>query len=249
MISTTNVSAFTFENVNRFFVVFLDESRDQTRAILAHQRRMAGLEKIRLKESRKRIERLHRTIQRLLKPVMVVNRIGTGIEYPEEILNTRREQTKTEALIETVTLLHQYQRPVKNATVCGVKAQYIEVTRQDLEAVHRIAGDTLRQSLDELPRLCRDLLEIIHTLVNDKYTEAAKEKKPPLRWQITFTRKELAERSRWSRWHLEEHIKELEQAGYIVQRMGRKGQRYSYSLVEERMPPLPTITRAMAQPR
>jgi DNA primase catalytic core len=253
MISTTNLSAFTFENVNRFFVIFLDESRDQTRAILEHQRRVSGLAKIDLRINRRRIEKLHRNIQRLLKPVMVINRIGTGIEYPEEILNTRREQTKTETLIETVALLHQYQRTIQTATLGDVEMQYIEVTKEDLAAVHRIAGDILQQSLDEMPKLCRDLLVIIHEIVGEKYKAAAKEARlecadresPPERWQISFTRKELQERSRWSRWHLEEHLKELEEAGYIVQRIGKKGQRYAYSLVEDAMPAMPSVKRSV----
>jgi ABC-type iron transport system FetAB ATPase subunit len=247
MISTTNLSSFTFENVNRFFILFLDESREQTQAILEHQRRTSGLAKISLKVNRQRIEKLHRNIQRLIKPVLVINKIGTGIEYPADILNTRREQTKTEALIETVALLHQYQRTIKTETVCGVDMQYIEVTKQDIEAVHAIAGDILKQSLDEMPKLCRDLLDVIHELVNEKFRAvlSAKERDCPERWQITFTRKELQERSRWSRWHLEEHLKELEDAGYITQRMGKKGQRYAYSLIEETIPQMPDMRRTI----
>jgi len=243
MISTTNLSAFTFENVNRFFILFLDESREQTRSILEWQRRTAGLDKINIKVNRQRIEKLHRNIQRLLKPVMVINRIGTGIEYPIEILNTRREQTKTESLIETVAILHQYQREINTATVCGVDIQYIEVTKEDIENVHRIAGDVLRQSLDEMPKLCRDLLGFIHEIVTEKHAaeQACNGDECPQRWQISFTRKELAERSGWSRWHLEEHLKELEEAGYIVQRMGKKGQKYAYSLVEDTLPPIPDV--------
>lgn len=245
MISTTNLAAFCFENVNRFFVVFLDESREQTAAILEHHSRMVGIEKMRLKQTRKRVERLHRNVQRLLKPVTVVNRLGSGIVYPADILNTRRECTKTESLIETVALLHQYQRTVQSQRVLGEQCQYIEVTAEDIQAVHAIAGDILRQSLDEMPKLCRDLLGFIHALVAEKYKAAAKEEHRPERWQVTFTRKELQEASRWSRWHLEEHLKELEESGYIVQRMGKRGQRYAYSLVEERMPPQPDIGRVI----
>ncbi len=245
MISTTNLAAFDHESVNRFFVLFLDESREQTRAILEQQRRMAGIAKINLTVTRDRTRKLHGNIQRLLKPVIVVNRIGTGIEYPAEILNTRREQTKTEALIETVALLHQYQRQIQSESVCGIEMQYIEVTKEDVEAVHAIAGDVLQQSLDELPKLCRDLLVIIHELVSEKYKTASKEQNPPERWQITVTRKELQERSRWSRWHLEEHLIEIEESGYIIHRIGKKGQKYAYSLVEETMPELPSVNKSV----
>jgi alpha-amylase/alpha-mannosidase (GH57 family) len=125
--------------------------------------------------------------------------------------------------------------------------QYIEVTKEDIEAVHAIAGDVLRQSLDELPKLCRDLLVIIHDPVSEKFKAAiaAGEENLPQRWQITVTRKELQERSRWSRWHLEEHLRELEESGYIVHRIGKKGQKYAYSLVDETVPEVPSVNKSI----
>ena len=101
----------------------------------------------------------------------------------------------------------------------------------------------LRQSLDELSKLCRELLGHIHTLVNEKFTEAHKLERNLEYWQVTFTRKQLRERCRWSRWHLEEHLKELEEAGYITRRMGRKGQRYAYALVEDTIPEPPLLRK------
>ena len=246
MISTTNLAAFDHESVNRFFVLFLDESREQTAAILEQQRRMAGIAKINLTITRDRIRKLHGNIQRLLKPVMVVNRMGTGIDYPAEILNTRREQTKTEALIETVALLHQYQRQIHSETVCGIDMQYIEVTKEDIVAVHAIAGDVLRQSLDEMPKLCRDLLGVIHELIDEKFKAAvtAGEEKCPQRWRITVTRKEVKDRSGWSNWHVREHIEELVESGYITPRIGKQGQKYAYSLVEDHIPEQHSLTTA-----
>jgi hypothetical protein len=107
--------------------------------------------------------------------------------------------------------------------------------------VKRIAGDVLRQSLDDLSKMCRELLGYIHELVDEKYSRERKSNAELERWQVSFTRKELMGRSRWSRWHLEEHLAELEKAGYIAHRIGKKGQRYSYNLVEETIPELPDI--------
>jgi len=245
MISTTDLSSFDHESVNRFFVLFLDESTKQTQAILDHQIKMAGSEKIRLKLARQKISRLHRNIQRIIKPLTVVNNIGTGISYPTEILHTRREQTKTESLIEVVALLHQYQREINTKKFFGTGVNYIEVTKKDIELVHNIAGDILSQSLDELSKLCRDLLMYIHELVNEKYTQE-RLKHPNLEyWHVRFTRKELLERSGWSRWHVEEHLNELVKAGYITQKMGRKGQRYAYSLVDDTIPKVPDLKRSI----
>jgi DNA-binding Xre family transcriptional regulator len=243
MISTTDLSAFDHESVNRFFVLHLDESREQTKAILEHQRKVSGPDKIRLAATRKNIKRLHQNIQRLLKPIAVINRIGTGIEYPSEILNTRREQNKTEALIEAVALLHQHQREIKESKFFGVSVRYIEVTKEDVEAVHTIAGDVLRQSLDELSKLCRELLCHIHDLVNEKYREAVKVRPDIQRWQVSFTRKEIKDRTAWSNWHVIEHLRELEEQGYIASRMGKQGQKYAYALVEECIPDLPALKR------
>jgi DNA-binding IscR family transcriptional regulator len=51
----------------------------------------------------------------------------------------------------------------------------------------------------------------------------------------------LRERSGWSRWHIEEHLNELVKAGYITQKIGRKGQRYAYSLVDDTIPKVPDL--------
>lgn len=243
MISTTDLAAINHESVTRFFIVHMDESREQTRAILEHQRKNSGPEKIRIKLARERIGKLHRNIQRLLQPLAVSNPLGTGVDYPEDILHTRRESTKTESLIETVALLHQYQRPIQQSRFYGITSKYIEVAREDIELVHQIGAEVLRQSLDELSKLCRELLEYIHTLVNDKFKAAVKLDNNVEYWRITFTRKELRDQCKWSRWHLEEHLKELEEAGYIVKRIGRKGQRYAYSLVEDTIPEPPQIQK------
>jgi hypothetical protein len=242
MISTTNLADFDHETLTRFFTIFLDESPEQTAKILDHQDRMGTLDGLRLKEQRRRIVALHRNIQRLLKPLSVVNPVGTGMKYPPEILNARREKTKVQSLLKIIAMLHQHQRPIKQVTFYGATLDYIEVMQQDVDAVLRIAGDILRQSIDELPKLCRELLAYIHALVNEQYERLSKQDPELQPWKVSFTRKELMDRCKWSRWHLEEHLRELEEAGYIVQRMGRRGQRYAYCLVEETLPDLPTLT-------
>jgi hypothetical protein len=46
-------------------------------------------------------------------------------------------------------------------------------------------------------------------------------------------------------WHIKEHVRELEEAGYITPRTGRKGQRYCYSLVEDEVPAIPDVKRSL----
>jgi hypothetical protein len=119
--------------------------------------------------------------------------------------------------------------------------QCIEATQQDVTTVVNLGKDMLSQSIDVLKRHCRTLLEVIHELVRTKHAEAKAFQEGIEFWQVTFTRKELQDRSKWSRWHLEEHLEELEQAGYVAKRIGKRGQRFSYSLVEETIPIAPEV--------
>ncbi|MBD3315199.1 MAG: toprim domain-containing protein [Chitinivibrionales bacterium] len=242
LISSTNFSTFNFETANRFFVMHLDESPEQTRKILAQRKRLAGVEGLRLKARRERIEKLHANIQRLLKSQALSNAVDSiGIEYPPELLNARRESEKFDILVKTVALLHQYQRPLKEERHHDGLYRFLEVTSEDIEAVMSFAGDILSQSISELPKLCRELLVQVHALVDEKYRTEVRSIQELKRWQVTFTRKEIKDRCGWSRWHVEEHLKELVEAGYISPRMGRKGQRYAYCLVEESIPALPVL--------
>ena len=242
IISTTDPSAFDHETLNRFLVVHLDESVEQTRRIELFQNKMMGPEGIKQREKAKRITRLHQNIQRLIKPLPVMNNIGLGIEYPEGLLHTRRERNKVATLIETVALLHQYQRSVQEIEALGNTMKYIEVTKEDVLAVKNFAAEVLCDSIDELPKLCRELLEYIHELVHERYQQAIKAGERVALWQVAFTRKELKDHCGWSMWHLREHLPELVELGYIAPRMGRQGQRYAYSLVDEKIPNPPQLT-------
>jgi DNA primase catalytic core len=236
MITTTDMSRFDHETLNRFFVLYLDETPEQTRKILEHQEIMAGIKGLECDIKRQKIEKLHRNIQRLLKPLHVSNEIGVGLQYPAAILNVRRERKKVEALIKTVALLHQYQREIKERRFLGAVTQYIEVAQSDVDFVQELAGDFLSQSLDELNPLCRELLLHVHKLVDERHDILRKAYPEVERWRVTFTRKELRDTCRWSRWHLEQQLNELIEQGYITPRFGKQGQKYAYCLVVDEIP-------------
>jgi hypothetical protein len=249
-IATTDPAAFDHETLNRFFVLYLDESSQETRSIMEMQDKMDTLEGVAIKQRKEQIVTLHQNIQRMLKPLLVVNPYGTKVNYPPEILHSRREKTKLQLLIKATALLHQYQREVKETVVLDSKVKYIEVHQSDIDTVLSIAGDILRHSLDDLSKLCRELLKSIHALVDEKLLQVKalprdSREAVPEYWQITFTRKELLERSGWSMWHLREHLRELAEHGYIAPRTGKRGQQFAYSLVEDTFPELPDIGMTM----
>lgn len=239
--TTTDLATVDFETATRFFVMHLNESSEQTEAILQYREKMAGLEGLRLKAQRELIITRHRNIQRMLEPMAVVNNLGIGARLPSRILNSRREIGKIDGLIKTIALVHQHQREIQTADLNGVPVRYIEAQQSDIDLALSLAGNCIRQSLDHLSPLGRELLEDIDSLVSEKFREELSKGQPVQRWQILFTRREIADRTTWSRHHLEKHLRELVLEGYLVHTTGSRGQRYTYKLVEDTLPERPTI--------
>jgi len=196
-----------------------------TRAIHVKQRQartLAGL--VRRTQSDAIIAR-HHTAQRMLKPVAVVNNFDAYLSYPSANLVTRRDHDKYLGLIEAIAYLHQYQRETKTIEVDGRPVEYIEVTLEDIDAANALANQVLGQSLDELSRPSRALLESVYKMVKD---QATKQNLPVD--EFYFNRRQIREYIGWTDWQIKTHIKQLEQLEYLHVCMGAQGKRYSYAL-------------------
>ena len=134
---------------SRFILMSVDESPEQTRAILEAQRQSHTLEGWRQRQAREAILRRHHAFQRLLKPVVVVNPFEPLLSYPDEQLLVRRDHPKYLHLILAVTFLHQLQRPVKHDADLG---DYIETTLDDIAIANDLAHQLFGHSLDDLSR-------------------------------------------------------------------------------------------------
>ncbi|MBE5216016.1 DNA primase, partial [Pectobacterium sp. A535-S3-A17] len=64
-------------------------------------------------------------------------------------------------LIQSIALLHQYQREVKTVSHRGQVIEYIEVERSDIVLANRLAHEILGRTLDEMPPQTRKLLRLI----------------------------------------------------------------------------------------
>ena len=71
------------ETRSRFILVSVDESPEQTRAILQAQRHSHTLDGWRQRQAREAIVRRHHAFQRLLRPLVVVNPFEPLLTYPE----------------------------------------------------------------------------------------------------------------------------------------------------------------------
>jgi DNA primase len=222
---TTTAAELDAETASRFISLSIDESAEMTKAIHVKQRQartLAGL--VRRTQSDAIIAR-HHTAQRMLKPVAVVNNFDAYLSYPSGNLVTRRDHDKYLGLIEAIAYLHQYQRQTKTIEVDGRPVEYIEVTLQDIDAANRLANQVLGQSLDELSRPSRTLLEAVYKMVK----EIAKQRNIPVD-EVYFNRRMIREYIGWTDWQIKTHIKQLEQLEYLHVRMGAQGKQYSYAL-------------------
>ena len=76
-------------------------------------------------------------------------------------------------LIDSIALLHQYQREIKTVTQGDQVIEYIDITREDIALANQLAHDVLGRSLDELPPPTRTLLGHLYSLVDSKINEEA----------------------------------------------------------------------------
>jgi hypothetical protein len=211
------------ETRTRFVLISVDESPEQTRAILQCQRQSHTLEGLSRRHNRDAIVHCHHAFQRLLQPLAVVNPFEPLLAYPEEQLLVRRDHPKYLNLILTVAFLHQLQRPIRHHPQLG---QYIEVALGDIAIANELANELFGHSLDDLSPPARELLRLTQKYLQNRATSRIADK-------TTFQRRELREAIKWSDTRLRTHLRELVEMEYLVPISGRCGLAYRYRLLEQ----------------
>ncbi len=226
LFSTTTAIDIDEELLNRCLVLSVDENREQTQAIHQIQRQRRTLQGLLAKKDKAHILALHRNAQRLLKSLHVVNPFAEQLTFLDDQTRTRRDHDKYLTLIETIALLHQYQRTVKTFPHGDDVLQYVEVTLNDIETANKFAHDVLGRSLDELPPQTRKLLLHIETMVNEQCQNQTIEKA-----DYHFSRKDLRANSGWGNTQLRLHLDRLVDMEYLLVHRGSRGQSYVYELL------------------
>jgi hypothetical protein len=220
---TTTQPDLDAETRSRFIVTSIDETPEQTRAILEAQRNSHTLEGLRRRKQREAVIQRHHALQRLLRPLVVVNPFEPLLSYTEDRLAVRRDNPKYLTLILAVTFLHQLQRPVKHDPDLG---DYIETTLDDIAIANDLATALFGQSLDDLSRPGQQLLALVLDYVQN---QAAQQKTTADK--ITFSRRELRESLKWSEYQLRTYLRELAELEYVWPLAGRQGQPFRYRLL------------------
>lgn len=221
MVSST-ASDIEPELKNRCLVVTLNEEREQTEAILRLQRFAQTLEGKRQRGRRSAIRHLHHNLQRLLRAVEVVNPFAPLLRFSSEQSRLRRDQMKYLGLMNTLALLHQYQRPIRRDSDAG---EYVEVTLEDVASANRIAAEVLGRTLDELAPQTRRLLNLLTAMVKAKAEEKAVDVS-----QVRLCRFDIRREMGWGHSQLAVHLSRLVALEYLVVHRGARGL-FEYELI------------------
>ncbi len=211
------------ETRSRYVLLSVDESAEQTRAILEAQRQSHTLDGRKRHKVRAALIAKHHAFQRLLEPVAVVNPFEPLLSYGDDRLAFRRDHPKYLNLILAVTFLHQMQRTRKHDDSLGA---YIETTLDDIAIANDLAHQLFGQSLDDLSFPSRQLLRLIRDYVHGR---AAETNVAPA--EVEWTRRELREAIKWTEARLRMHLAELMRLEYVGAVRGSFGQRYAHRLL------------------
>jgi len=248
LMMTTTAIDIDEELMNRCLILSVNESREQTQAIHAMQRKKRTLEGLKQKVQKQTVVDQHHHAQQLLKPLAVINPYAEHLTFLSDKTRTRRDHEKYLTLIDSIALLHQLQRPIQQlieggqvteydeqgcSSVAGGRRpgatiEYIEVIPSDIETANRLAHDVLGRSLDELPPQTRKLLNLIGEMVKSACNTEHMEQR-----DYRFSRKQIRETTGWGNTQLKLHCRRLEEMEYLLIHRGKRGQSYCYELLYE----------------
>ncbi len=160
------------ETKPRFIVTAMDESREQTLAVLAWQRRQQSREGLEHAAERQEVVRRHWALQRLMEPLSVVNPYAQQLRFGDDRLTSRRDQPKYLRLMAAVALLRQRQKTVRRLEGPVAKA-YVEVDGEDVRLANALATELFGHSLDELSRPGYELLVLLDQMRREQPTADA----------------------------------------------------------------------------
>lgn len=215
-ITTTALPKYGVEFRNRFSLLQLDESKEQTKRIKEMEMRM---KKEIPEDLTKELEKF-RCAFSLLQPLEV--KIPFDVFYPSDEVEARRAYKRLLTLIEINTLLHQYQR---EKFVGKDGNTYLKATIVDFYYAYIIAKASIGM---DIQGLTENALKLYKTLLKRHEGKGEKE------WQVSdigiIVKEEL--NVNWTRDTIRGYLKELREADYLTfyEDDSKRGKPYIYSL-------------------
>lgn len=211
---TTQESIYE-DNSNRSFLLYIDESSEQDSRIMNYQR-LISAGKINEDQEYKSRELL-KDVQRVLKPIKVINPYAEYLELPESVFKPRRTNSHYLQFIEAITFYKQYQREQKVNE--ETREVFIETTIEDIKEANELIIEVLLRKSDTVTGAVRNYLENLK-----KYLQENK--------QTTFTSSEIRRKLRLKETTLRRYHKQLLTEQYIRKVKTEKGKMYYYEIVD-----------------
>ena len=192
------------DNMNRSFIIAINESEEQTEKIINYQnQRVAG--HINRDEEQKAISFIQKIV-RNLKHYEVVNPFATQIQLPNNVKNKRRLNEMFQSIIKQITILHQYQRETQNS--------FLVTEIEDIENAVEILFESILLKIDELDGSLRQFFEKLKKSFADNH----------------FNRFEAMEVTGFKKSQLQVYLNDLVRLEYLKQiGFANKGFKYKIS--------------------
>ncbi len=211
---TTQESIYE-DNSNRSFLLYIDESEQQDQRIMDYQR-LISAGKIDDTQEHKAKELL-KNVQRVLKPIKVINPFAEYLELPKSVFKPRRTNSHYLQFIEAITFYKQYQREKQYDKDTG--EEFIETMIEDIEEANELIVDVLLRKSDTINGACRNHLERLKAYLKSNN-------------QTTFTNSEIRRSLRIKESTLRNYNNQLLLEDYIRKVKGKKGQVYHYEIID-----------------
>jgi hypothetical protein len=210
---TTQESIYE-DNSNRNFLLYIDESQEQDQRIMNYQR-LISAGKIN-DEQEHSSQELLKNVQRILKPIKVINPFAEYLELPPSVFKPRRTNSHYLQFIEAITFYKQYQREEKANEETG--EIYIETSIEDIEEANELITEVLLRKSDLLNGACRQFFENLKNYLK-------------IEQKSTFTNAEIRRGLRVNPSNQKRYMIQLQLADLVRKAKGDKRKGYQYEVL------------------
>lgn len=211
---TTQESIYE-DNSNRSFLLYIDESETQDQRIMQYQRFLSAGK---LNEQEQHASRdLLQNVQRILKPIKVINPYAEFLELPQSVFKPRRTNSHYLQFIEAITFYKQHQREKQYDEQTG--EEFIETEIEDIQEANELITEVLLRKSDTITGATRNHLESLKN-----YLKANN--------QTTFTNSEIRRNLRIKETTLRRYNKQLLSEDYIRRTKKVKTKSYCFEVVD-----------------